>query len=91
MTNNNTTTFFESPSSPEKERFVDVNLDISERVMYLLAKKGWSQKDFAIQLGKSEVKLSKWLSGIHNLNLKSISKMEALLGENIIETPHVDQ
>lgn len=85
--NENVASFFEEPSSPDIERYIDINLDISEQVMEHLEKKGWTQKDFANQLGKSEAEVSKWLSGIHNLTLKSISKMEAVLGEHIIMTP----
>ncbi len=85
----NIASFFEQPSSPDIERYIDINLDISEQVMEHLEKKGWTQKDLASKLGKSEAEVSKWLSGIHNLTLKSISKMEAVLGEHIIMTPQV--
>ncbi len=78
---------FETKSSPELERFIDLNLDISEQIMEILSRKGWTQKDLANKLGKSEAEISKWLSGIHNLTLKSIAKMEATLGEFIIVTP----
>ena len=87
--NENITSFFEQPSSPDIERYVDINLDISEQVMEYLEKKGWTQKDLANKLGKSEAEVSKWLSGMHNLTLKSISKMEAVLHENIILTPKI--
>jgi ribosome-binding protein aMBF1 (putative translation factor) len=87
--NENITSFFEQPSSSDIERYVDINLDISEQVMEHLEKKGWTQKDLASKLGKSEAEVSKWLSGIHNLTLKSISKMESVLGEHIIMTPQV--
>ncbi len=85
----NAATFFEQPSSPDIERFVDINLDISEQVMQYLDSKNWTQKDLAAKLDKSEAEISKWLSGMHNLTLKSISKMEAVLGEHIIITPQV--
>lgn len=85
----NVASYFEKPSSPDVERFIDINLDISEQVMEYLGKKGWTQKDLASKLGKSEAEVSKWLSGMHNLTLKSISKMEAVLQENIILTPKI--
>jgi transcriptional regulator with XRE-family HTH domain len=87
--NEDVASFFEQPSSPDIERYVDINLDISEQVMHYLENKGWTQKDLAVRLGKSEAEVSKWLSGMHNLTLKSISKMEAILGESIIMTPLV--
>lgn len=75
----------------ENTRFVDKNLDISEQVHTLLEQKGITQKQFAQMLGKNESEVSKWLSGLHNLTLKSIAKMEAVLGEDIIITPQQAQ
>ncbi|MDX9727216.1 MAG: helix-turn-helix transcriptional regulator [Bacteroidales bacterium] len=72
---------------PENRIFVRKNLEISEQVASLLQEKNWSQKDLAIRLGKSESEVSKLLSGLHNLTLKSISKLEAELGSEIIVTP----
>ncbi len=75
----------------ENTRFVDKNLDISEQVYALLEQKGLTQKQFAQMLGKSESEVSKWLSGLHNLTLKSIAKMEVALGEDIVITPQQAQ
>lgn len=72
---------------PENRIFVKKNLEISEQVAALLREKNWSQKELAIRLGKSESEVSKLLSGLHNLTLKSISKLEAELGSDIIITP----
>ncbi len=72
---------------PENRIFVKKNLEISEQVAALLKEKNWSQKELAGRLGKSESEVSKLLSGLHNLTLKSISKLEAELGSDIIVTP----
>jgi len=72
---------------PENRIFVQKNLEISEQIQTLLKAKGWSQKDLAIRLGKSESEVSKLLSGLHNLTLKSIVKLEVQLGHDIITTP----
>lgn len=61
--------------------------DIAERVEQLLADKGWSQKDLAHAMGKQESEISRWLTSIHNFTLKSISKMEAALGADIVQIP----
>lgn len=61
--------------------------DIAERVEQLLDEKGWSQKDLARVMGKNESEISKWLNNVHNFTLKSISKMEAALGADIIYIP----
>lgn len=79
--------FFDEKGPEDIERFVDKNVDISQQVFSILKAKGWSQKDLAKELEKSDAEVSKWLSGMHNLTLKSITKMEAVLGEDIILTP----
>jgi len=43
-----------------------------------------SQKQLADSLKKYEAEISKWLSGTHNLTLKTISKLESVLPINII-------
>ena len=35
-------------------------------------------------LGKKPSEITKWLSGLHNLTLKSITKMEVALGVNLM-------
>ncbi len=79
--------FFAEPGPADVERFVDKNLDISQQVFALLKEKGWTQSDLAKKLGKTSAEISKWLSGSHNLTLRSIAKMEAILEEDIIMTP----
>ncbi|MCZ8286906.1 MAG: helix-turn-helix transcriptional regulator, partial [Bacteroidia bacterium] len=39
------------------------------------------------KLGKSEAEISKWLSGTHNFTIRTLSKIEAELGESVITTP----
>jgi len=72
---------------PENYIFVRKNLAISEQVEALRNEKGWSQKELAQKLGKTESEVSRLLSGLHNLTLKSIAKLEAELGSDIITTP----
>jgi len=81
------TNFFEERGPEDIERFVDKNLDISQQVFAILEKKGWKQNDLANALNKSNAEISKWLSGSHNLTLRSIAKMEAVLAADIITTP----
>lgn len=79
--------FFEAPIDPSVERFIDKSVNISLQIVNYLEELGWTQKEFAKKMGKSEAEISKWLSGTHNLTLKSISKMEVVLGRDIILTP----
>ena len=71
----------------DTEIFIDKYSDIVLRINQILKEKSISQKDLADRMGKSPSELSKWLSGNHNLTLRSIAKLEAELGESIIEIP----
>lgn len=72
---------------PEQRIYVKKNLEISEQVSHLLKQKGWTQKEFAEKLEKEPSEVSRWLTGLHNLTLQSLAKMEAVLSEEIIITP----
>jgi len=75
---------------PENRQFVSKNLAITEQIYSLLKERCWSQKEFAKRLGKHESEVSRWLSGLHNLTLDSIVKMEVALGKEIIITSKED-
>lgn len=79
--------FFATRGPEDIERFVDKGLDISQQILAAMKEKGWTQKDLASALGKSDPEISKWLSGTHNLTLRSIAKIEAALDADIIMTP----
>ena len=68
----------------ETDRFVSRMLDIAERIQAILSAKNMTQKDLAKAMGKSESEISKWLTGLHNLEMKTITKIETVLGEEII-------
>jgi|SRR5665647_901223 len=74
---------------PDNRVFVRKNLEISDQISDLLKEKGWTQKDLAQRLGKSESEVSKLLSGLHNLTLRSLAKIEAVLESDVIITPKV--
>ncbi len=78
---------YRSKVTAENRRFIERNLQISEQISEILDKKGMTQKDLAKLLDKHESEVSKLLSGLHNLTLKSIAKIEAVLDEDIILTP----
>jgi transcriptional regulator with XRE-family HTH domain len=73
---------------PENKIFVDLNLEISRQVRHYLKSHGEirTQKQLAERLQKEESEISRWLSGLHNLTLDSISKLTAAIGEDIILT-----
>lgn len=74
--------------SDEIKRFVDHSFDVVEQIHCILQKQGKTQRDLAKMLGKKESEISKWMQGTHNFTIKSIAKIEAILGERIIITPN---
>jgi transcriptional regulator with XRE-family HTH domain len=74
---------------PETRIFTRKLAYIVMRVEQLMAAKGWTQKDLAQAMGKQESEISKWLNTPHNLTLKSIAKLEAALGEEIVIIPGI--
>ena len=79
--------FFLEKGDPAITQFVNKNLLITQQIFKYIHDRDWSQKDLANALGKSEAEISKWLSGVHNLTLKSLTRLETVLGEDIITTP----
>lgn len=72
----------------EVKNFVDNSLEIAHQIYILMENKGLLQKDLAKLLAKSEAEISRMLTGSHNLTVKTISKIEAVLGAKIITTPY---
>ena len=68
----------------ETKIFIAKYSAIVVRVNTLLREKGYTQKSLAEGLGKKPSEISKWLGGEHNFTLRSLSKLEAELGESII-------
>lgn len=60
---------------------------IAAQIDEALIAKGWTQKEFALKLGKRESEVSKWLSGKQNFTLDTIALIEETLGEFIIQVP----
>jgi transcriptional regulator with XRE-family HTH domain len=74
--------------TPEETKiFARLYADIVVRVSQLLKTKGLSQKDLADKLEKRPSEVNKWLIGEHNFTLRSLAKLEAELGETIINVP----
>ncbi|MFN0190209.1 MAG: multiprotein-bridging factor 1 family protein [Bacteroidia bacterium] len=73
--------------SPETKQFVRKYADMVVRINQLLREKGWTQANLAEKMGKKPSEISRWLSGDHNLTLRSISKLEVELEGDIISIP----
>ena len=85
------TNWLDQYGDPEIERFVDKNLAITEKVRLALEQKGWKALDLAKAMDKSPSEVSKWLTGMLNLTLKSITKMEIALGVDLINVEPVKE
>ena len=73
--------------NPESRIFVDKSLAIAHYLQLLMQHKGLRQKDLADLLGKSEPEISKWFAGMHNYTLRTLAKLEAAIGSDIIFVP----
>jgi hypothetical protein len=73
---------------PENRQFVTKNLAICRQVRHILDHHQTinTQKKLAVAMDKGPSEISKWLSGLHNIGLENITRMEAVLGCDIILT-----
>ncbi len=71
--------------TPEETKiFVRKYAEIVACVHDIMAQKGLTQRDLAARMDKNPSELSRWLHGEHNMTLRSLAKLEAELGEDII-------
>lgn len=68
----------------ESDIFMNHALDIAKAIKNAHSDMGMIQKQLAQAFDKSEAEISKWLSGTHNFTLRTIAKIEAVLGIEII-------
>ncbi len=71
--------------SAEIRRRVDLSFLIVDRIHSILNERGLKQKDLASMLGKKESEISKWMRGTHNFTIDTISSIEKVLGEPILQ------
>ena len=76
-----------SKTPTDIKKFVDLSFDIVDEVDAELTRTGKTRSDLADLLNKNESEISKVLSGLHNLTIKSICKISGVLGIDIITTP----
>lgn len=71
--------------SPEVRRRVDLSFLIVDRIHAILEQRGLRQKDLASMLDKNESEISKWMRGTHNFTIETISQIEKVLGQPILQ------
>ncbi|WP_372744408.1 helix-turn-helix domain-containing protein [Lutibacter sp.] len=82
--NNIIDSWLDQNGDAEIARLVEKNLAITEKIIAVLKEKNIKKLDFAKMLGKKPSEVTKWLSGTHNLTMKSINKIEMVLNINLI-------
>lgn len=53
----------------------ELSFSVADKIQDILSRKGWSQKQFAQKMRKTEAEVSVWLSGQHNFTLRTIAKI----------------
>ncbi len=71
--------------SAEIRHRVDLSFLIVDRIHSILQERGLKQKDLAEMLGKKESEISKWMRGTHNFTIDTISSIENVLGQPILQ------
>ncbi len=71
--------------SAEIRHRVDLSFLIVDRIHSILQERGLKQKDLANLLGKKESEISKWMRGTHNFTIDTISSIENVLGQPILQ------
>lgn len=71
--------------SPEVRNKVNLSFMIVDRICSILEERGLKQKDLANLLGKKESEISKWMRGTHNFTIDTITAIENVLGQPILQ------
>ena len=74
-----------SSISADVDMAVRQSFEIVDRIHEILVRQGKGRKDLALQLGKSESEISKWMSGSHNFTIQTLATIQVALGESVIE------
>jgi transcriptional regulator with XRE-family HTH domain len=69
----------------EIDLFVTRSFEIVDRIHEILQAKNLDQKDLAMLLSKRESEISKWMSGTHNFTLKTLTRIEDVLGCSVVK------
>lgn len=70
--------------TPEGQAFIALSVMVVKRINELMEIQKISQTDLAKIMGKSPSEISRWLSGMHNFTLRSLGKLEVVLGAPIV-------
>lgn len=77
---------FERIPKEEREE-TRLSFAISNRLYYLMQKKGLSKKQLADAIGKRPNEITRWLSGEHNFTISTLAMLSTFFGEALIDIP----
>lgn len=70
--------------------FVDKSLMIVTRIHAIMKQKGIKQEELATRMGKHRESISRFLNPMYNFTLRTLSEIEAALGEEIINIKGIE-
>lgn len=73
-----------SKVAPEEQKKTENKMLLAAKIDDGRKAKGWSQTEFAEQMGKQPSEISKWLSGTHNFTSDTLWDIEEKLGMELI-------
>ena len=76
--------FFAEQGPAHIERFVSLNLDLSQRIYDLLQEGEWTEADLARAMDLGEADISLRLSGTYDWSLRELVKLEGVLGAEVL-------
>jgi plasmid maintenance system antidote protein VapI len=82
--NNIINDWLQENGKPEITKLVEKNMAIANKIHEMLEARGLKAADLARMLQKKPSEISKWLTGTHTFTTKTITKIETVLGEDII-------
>lgn len=74
------------PENDRSMRFVNKSIGIGEEIIAALNRKGMTQRDLARALNVNETLISRWLGGMHNFTLRTLSAIEEILQTDLVLT-----
>lgn len=82
--NNIINDWLQENGNPKIAKHVEKNSAIANKIHEILEERGLEVVDLASMLNKKPSEISKWLTGTHTFTIKTITKIETVLGEDII-------
>jgi len=69
---------------PQIQSEVNMEMALSDHIVFLMRKKGLNKVQLAQALGKRPSEVTKWVSGQHNFTIKTIPMLSTFFGEPLI-------